>query len=82
MQSQHTIARTAQTPSPTAQKLERARARVRLALHTAEEAASTTKRYSFMDYDTFDSISHALTQALRDMDELTMTLAVMERTGR
>ena len=68
------------TPQTTpAQKLERARGKVRLALRNAEEASSDIKAHAFMEADTLDNISQALTQALRDLDELTVTLAVMER---
>lgn len=82
LNSNSTTAQRAATPSPTSQKLERARARVRLALRTAEEASDTSKRHSFTDYDTLDTISRALNAAVRDLDELTMTLAVMERKTR
>lgn len=67
------------TQATPAQKLERARGKVRLALRNAEEASSDIAEVSYFDADTLDSISRALTAALHDLDELAITLAVMER---
>ena len=56
------------------QKLEHARNRVRFALRAAEEGPLTVS--------TADDIARSLTAALRDLEALQLTLAVMERKVR
>ena len=63
-----------QTP---ARKLERVRERVR----TVTRAVQVTEG-RLLDFDTADDIMRALHTAARELEELTITLAVMERTGR
>lgn len=65
---------TTQTP---AHKLERVRERVR----TVTRAVQTTEG-RLLDFDTADDICRALHTAARELEELTITLAVMERNGR
>jgi hypothetical protein len=65
---------TTQTP---ARKLERVRERVR----TVTRAVQTTEG-RLLDFDTADDIMRALHTAARELEELTITLAVMERNGR
>jgi len=60
-----------------ARKLERVRGRVR----TVTRAVQTTEG-RLLDFDTADDIMRALHTAARELEELTITLAVMERTGR
>ena len=62
----------APAPKPGAsQKLERVRHQVRLALRAAEEGPLTVS--------TADDIARSLTAAMRDLEALQLTLAVMER---
>jgi hypothetical protein len=62
------------TPEPTPERnLERARVRVKSALHAAEEGD--------LHPATFDGIARPLVLALRDLDELTFSLGVMSRAG-
>ena len=65
---------TTQTP---ARKLERVRERVR----TVTRAVQVTEG-RLLDFDTADDMMRALHTASRELEELTITLAVMERTGR
>ena len=62
---------TTQTP---AQKLERVRGRVR----TVTRAVQTTEG-RLLDFDTADDIMRALHTAARELEELTVTVAVMQR---
>ena len=71
---QNNTTTTTQTP---AQKLERVRERVR----TVTRAVQTTEG-RLLDFDTADDIMRALHTAARELEELTITLAVMERNGR
>jgi hypothetical protein len=57
-----------------AQKLEQARARVRLALSAAETGE--------IGSETFDDIARPLVVAMRELEELTITVAVLERRLR
>ena len=62
-------------PKPDAsQKLEHARNRVRFALRAAEEGPLTVS--------TADDIARSLTAAMRDLEDLTLHVAVMERRAR
>ncbi len=65
---------TTQTP---ARKLESVCERVR----TVTRAVQVTEG-RLLDFDTADDIVRALHTAARELEELTITLAVMERTGR
>jgi hypothetical protein len=61
-------------PEPTpAHKLERARERVKSALHAAEDGD--------LNPVTFDDIARPLVLALREMDELTISLGALSRAG-
>ena len=62
---------TTQTP---AQKLERVRGRVR----TVSRAVQVTEG-RLLDFDTADDIMRALHTAARELEELTLTIAVMQR---
>jgi hypothetical protein len=62
---------TTQTP---AQKLERVRGRVR----TVTRAVQVTEG-RLLDFDTADDIMSALHTAARELEELTVTVAVMQR---
>ncbi len=62
---------TTQTP---ARKLERVRERVR----TVTRAVQTTEG-RLLDFDTADDIMRALHTAARELEELTVTFAVMQR---
>jgi hypothetical protein len=64
------------TPTP-ARKLERVRGRVR----TVARAVQVTEG-RLLDFDTADDIMRALHTAARELEELTITIAVMERNGR
>ncbi len=59
-----------------ARKLEQARAQLRRAI---VDVQATEGR--FLDYETADSIQRTLSDAARNLKELTITLAVMERTA-
>jgi hypothetical protein len=59
-------------PSP-AHKLERARERIKSALHAAEDGD--------LHPATFDDIARPLVLALREMDELTISLGTLGRAG-
>jgi hypothetical protein len=64
----------AQETTPAAAKLERAR----FALRTvARDVAATEGR--LLDYETADAIERTLNAALRTLEEVTLTVAVMER---
>jgi len=65
---------TTQTPT---RKLERVRERVR----TVTRAVQVTEG-RLLDFDTADDIMRALHTAARELEELTITIAVMERNGR
>ncbi len=65
---------TTQTP---ARKLESVRERVR----TVARSVQVTEG-RLLDFDTADDIMRALHTAARELEELTITLAVMERNGR
>ncbi len=71
---QNNTTTTTQTP---AHKLERVRERVR----TVTRAVQTTEG-RLLDFDTADDIMRTLHTAARELEELTITLAVMERNGR
>ena len=73
MQQANTITTTqAAVQKPAAlQRLERARARVKSALHAAEDGALSPAA--------FDDIARPLVLALRDLEELTINVAVMSR---
>ncbi len=62
---------TTQTP---ARKLERVRERVRV----VTRAVQTTEG-RLLDFDTADDIMRALHTAARELEELTLTIAVMQR---
>ncbi len=64
---------TTTTPTPP-QKLERVRGRVR----TVTRAVQTTEG-RLLDFDTADDIMCALHTAARELDELAITVAVMQR---
>ena len=59
------------------QKLEHARQRLRFAQRSV---AATEGR--LLDFDTAEEISRALSAASRDLEELTLHVAVMERRAR
>jgi hypothetical protein len=65
---------TTTTPQTPAQKLERVRVRVR----TVTRAVQTTEG-RLLDFDTADDIIRALHTAARELEELTVTVAVMQR---
>ncbi len=65
---------TTQTP---ARKLESVRERVRTATRAVQDTEGR-----LLDFDTADDIMRALHTAARELEELTITLAVMERNGR
>ncbi len=65
---------TTTTPQTPAQKLERVRVRVR----TVTRAVQTTEG-RLLDFDTADDIMRALHTAARELEELTVTVAVMQR---
>jgi hypothetical protein len=64
---------TTTAPTP-AQKLERVRGRVR----TVSRAVQTTEG-RLLDFDTADDIMRALHTAARELEELAITVAVMQR---
>ena len=68
---------TTTTTQAPAQKLERVRERVR----SVARAVQTTEG-RLLDFDTADDIMRALHTAARELEELTITIAVMERNGR
>jgi len=61
-------------PTATVEKLERAR----LALRNIARAVQVTEG-RLLDFETADAMQRALHAALRTLDELTLTVAVMER---
>lgn len=64
--------------APTAtQKLERARARLR---SVARNVRASEGR--LLDYETADEMHRTLHTSLRELEELTLTVAVMERRAR
>jgi hypothetical protein len=65
----------AENDSPT-RRLEQARAQLRRAI---ADVQATEGR--FLDYETADAIQRTLAAAARNLKELTITLAVMERTA-
>ncbi len=66
------------TPTQTpARKLERVRERVR----TVTRAVQVTEG-RLLDFDTADDIMRALHTAARELEELTITISVMERNER
>ena len=67
-------ANTTTTPQTPAQKLERVRGRVR----TVTRAVQVTEG-RLLDFDTADDIMRALHTAARELEELTLTIAVMQR---
>jgi len=67
-------ANTTTTPQTPAQKLERVRGRVR----TVTRAVQVTEG-RLLDFDTADDIMCALHTAARELEELTLTIAVMQR---
>jgi hypothetical protein len=62
------------TQTPALEKLERVRGRVR----TVTRAVQTTEG-RLLDFDTADDIMCALHTAARELDELAITVAVMQR---
>ena len=70
--TQTTLAPPAQKPSAS-QKLEHVRNRVRFALRAAEEGPLTVAAA--------DDIARSLTGAMRDLEELTLQVAVLTRKG-
>ncbi len=73
--SKHYFERQAEADAP-ARKLEQARAQLRRAI---ADVQATEGR--FLDYETADAIQRTLADAARNLKELTITLAVMERTA-
>ena len=71
--TQTTLAALAQKPGAS-QRLEQVRNRIRFALRAAEEGPLTVS--------TADDISRSLTSAMRDLEALQLTVAVMERKVR
>ena len=67
-------ANTTTTPQTPAQKLERVRGRVR----TVSRAVQTTEG-RLLDFDTADDIMCALHTAARELEELIVTVTVMQR---
>ncbi len=65
---------TTTTQAPALEKLERVRGRVR----TVTRAVQTTEG-RLLDFDTADDIMRALHTAARELEELTLTIAVMQR---
>ncbi len=75
MQRNANTLRLAPAPKPDAsQKLEQARERVQSALRAAEEGE--------MSGQTFDDIARPLVAAMRELEALQLTVAVMERRAR
>ena len=64
---------TTTTPTP-AQKLERVRGRVRVVTRAVQVTEGR-----LLDFDTADDIMRALHTAARELEELTVTIAVMQR---
>ena len=68
----------APAPKPdAAQKLEHARQSLRFALRSI-----AVNEGRLLDFDTAEEISRALGAAFRDLEELTLHMAIMERSGR
>ena len=65
---------TTTTPQTPARKLERVRERVR-----AVTRAVQVTEGRLLDFDTADDIMRALHTAARELEELTLTIAVMQR---
>ncbi len=65
---------TTTTQAPALEKLERVRGRVR----TVTRAVQVTEG-RLLDFDTADDIMCALHTAARELEELTLTIAVMQR---
>jgi hypothetical protein len=65
------------SPENITQKLERTRAEVRRAITDVQAVEGR-----FLDYETAEAIQRALVSAARHLEELTITLAVMERKVR
>jgi hypothetical protein len=65
---------TTTTQTPALEKLERVRGRVR----TVSRAVQTTEG-RLLDFDTAEDIMRALHTAARELEELTVTVAVMQR---
>ncbi len=65
---------TTMTPTPALEKLERVRGRVR----TVTRAVQVTEG-RLLDFDTADDIMSALHTAARELEELAITVAVMQR---
>ena len=61
-------------PTATVEKLERARVALR---HIARDVQVTEGR--LLDFETADAMQRALHATLRELEELTVTVAVMER---
>ena len=65
-------------PKPDAtQRLQHARSRLRFALRSV-----TATEGRLLDFDTAEEISRALSAVSRDLEELTLHVAVMERRAR
>jgi hypothetical protein len=71
---------TQHTPAPkpsAAQKLEHARQRIRFA-----QRSVTASEGRLLDFDTAEEINRALVAVARDLEEVQITVAVMERKVR
>ncbi len=62
------------SPETIAQKLERTRAEVRRAITDVQAVEGR-----FLDFETADMLQRTLSSAARNLEELTITLACMER---
>ncbi len=65
---------TTTTPQTPAQKLERVRERVRVVTRAVQVTEGR-----LLDFDTAEDIMRALHTAARELEELTLTIAVMQR---
>ena len=65
---------TTTTPQTPARKLERVRERVRVVTRAVQVTEGR-----LLDFDTADDIMRALHTAARELEELTLTVAVMQR---
>ena len=68
----------APAPKPDAsQKIQHARQRLRFALRSV-----TVNEGRLLDFDTAEEINHTLSAVYRDLEEVQITVAVMERRAR
>jgi hypothetical protein len=65
---------TTPTQTPALEKLERVRGRVRVVTRAVQVTEGR-----LLDFDTADDIMRALHTAARELEELTLTIAVMQR---